>query len=211
MFALKTDLGQELEFIRQVTSESPKNYQLWQHRQLVLQRLSAPEIGEADLEETRDVLREDAKNIHCWQYRQWLIEFFHLDRSGELQFVDVLLKEDVYNNSAWNHRAFLLPKEGDIDSSSFEWCLSHLTRETADNECFWNYLAHLLSSNKKSYSAVLESLNRILGPVEGSENWLFWRFVLIFDEQRSEEAGSKLMHLRPLNHHLWVMMLQNRN
>lgn len=210
MFALKADLSQELDFIRQVTKESPKNYQLWQHRQLVLQRLSAPEIAEVDLEETKEVLREDAKNIHCWQYRQWLIEFFQLNRSGELQFVDALLKEDVYNNSAWNHRAFLLRKMEETDSS-IDWCISHLTPETADNECFWNYLAHLLSSSKHSYSAVLETLQRILGPVEASENWLFWRFVLIFDEKRAEEAGNKLMHFRPLNHHLWAMMLQNRN
>ncbi len=207
MYALQGDLSEELDFIRQVTKENPKNYQLWQHRQLILQRLSAPEIAEADLEETKVVLGEDAKNIHCWQYRQWLIEFFQLDRSSELQFVDALLKVDVYNNSAWNHRAFLLNGQTD----SIEWCISHLTKDTADNECFWNYLAHSLPSSKKSYHAVFETFQTILGAMENSDNWLFWRFVLIFDAQKAEEACHKLMHLRPLSHHLWTMMLQNRN
>ena len=210
LFALQADLTGELDFIRQVTSESPKNYQLWQHRQLILQRLSAPELAEADLEETKEILRDDAKNIHCWQYRQWLIEFFQLDRSKEMQFVDELLKEDVYNNSAWNHRAFLFKMAGKGDADSIDWCLSHLTPSTADNECFWNYLDYLLSSSKKSYSAVLETLQSVLGPVEESENWLFWRFVLIFDEQRASEACNKLMHLRPLNHHLWTMLLHSK-
>ena len=209
LFALHADLTQELDFIRQVTKESPKNYQLWQHRQLILQRLSSPELAEADLEETKEVLQDDAKNIHCWQYRQWLIEFFQLDRKGELSFVDALLAEDVYNNSAWNHRAFLFKSE---NSDSLDWCFGKLTVETADNECCWNYLAALLTDcDKDVYSSVLKRLQSLLGAVEESQNWLFWRFVLIFDRERAQEACNKLMHLRPLGHHLWSMMLQNRN
>lgn len=215
LYALQADLGAELNFIRQVTAETPKNYQLWQHRQLILQRLSAPEVAEADLEETKGVLLEDAKNIHCWQYRQWLIDFFQLNRDKELCFVDELLAEDVYNNSAWNHRAFLLRNNNSINNNNSEcldWCFSKLTKETADNECFWNYLASLLKGKDQRYSDIFDRLQSILGPLDDSENWLFWRFVLIFsnNQKQTQEACQKLMHLRPLNHHLWSMML-NQN
>lgn len=56
------------------------------------------------------MLAKDAKNYHVWSYRQWLVRRFGLwaEDSGELEAVEALLREDVRNNSAWNHRWFLV-------------------------------------------------------------------------------------------------------
>lgn len=50
----------------------------------------------------------DSKNYHVWSYRQWLVKRFGLWDDGELEAVDMLLKMDVRNNSAWNHRWFVV-------------------------------------------------------------------------------------------------------
>ena len=50
----------------------------------------------------------DAKNYHVWSYRQWLVRKFNLWDDGELEATEKLIDEDVRNNSAWNHRFFLV-------------------------------------------------------------------------------------------------------
>lgn len=50
----------------------------------------------------------DAKNYHVWSYRQWLVRRFELWDQGELEATEKLIDEDVRNNSAWNHRFFLV-------------------------------------------------------------------------------------------------------
>lgn len=49
----------------------------------------------------------DSKNYHVWSYRQWLVRHFSLWDS-ELPNINDLITQDVYNNSAWNHRWFVL-------------------------------------------------------------------------------------------------------
>jgi protein farnesyltransferase/geranylgeranyltransferase type-1 subunit alpha len=60
----------------------------------------------------------DEKNYHVWSYRQWLVRRFDLWAPAdapaaalanpELRFVERLLAADVRNNSAWNHRWFVV-------------------------------------------------------------------------------------------------------
>lgn len=66
------------------------------------------------------MLAKDTKNYHVWSYRQWLVQHFQLwpdtadttataaKASTELIFTESVLEEDVFNNSAWNHRFFVL-------------------------------------------------------------------------------------------------------
>lgn len=53
------------------------------------------------------MLSKDAKNYHVWSYRQWLVRHFSLWDS-ELPLIEDFLRDDVRNNSAWNHRWFLI-------------------------------------------------------------------------------------------------------
>lgn len=55
-----------------------------------------------------EMFAQDSKNYHVWTYRHWLVRHFRLwDQPRELEDVEFLLKADVRNNSAWNHRYML--------------------------------------------------------------------------------------------------------
>ena len=104
---------------------------------------------------------KDAKNYHVWSYRQWLVRHFSLWDS-EVPYIESLLQSDVRNNSAWNHRWFVVfarhtdPKKhsimnGDADS---EVPLETIEREieytkaaisiAPQNQSPWNYLRGVL-------------------------------------------------------------------
>jgi len=54
------------------------------------------------------MFEHDSKNYHVWSYRQWLVKRFALWDAGELEAIEDLLEKDVRNNSAWNHRYFVV-------------------------------------------------------------------------------------------------------
>jgi protein farnesyltransferase/geranylgeranyltransferase type-1 subunit alpha len=55
------------------------------------------------------MLAQDAKNYHVWSYRQWLVKRFDLfDKPEELEWTHGMIEDDVRNNSAWNHRYYLV-------------------------------------------------------------------------------------------------------
>lgn len=62
---------------------------------------------------------KDAKNYHVWSYRQWLVRHFSLWDS-ELPYIETLLQEDVRNNSAWNHRWFVVFGRYDIPNTGID-------------------------------------------------------------------------------------------
>lgn len=55
------------------------------------------------------MLEQDSKNYHVWSYRQWLVKRFDLfDKPEELEWTAEMIEADVRNNSAWNHRYYLV-------------------------------------------------------------------------------------------------------
>nr|OQO20006.1 hypothetical protein B0A51_12268 [Rachicladosporium sp. CCFEE 5018] len=105
LFTLESDLKAELEWVNDMAQTHQKNYQIWNHRNMVVDRLGSAE-GEASFVEV--MLGLDAKNYHVWSYRQWLVKRFGLWEEGEMEFVERMLERDVRNNSAWNHRWFIV-------------------------------------------------------------------------------------------------------
>lgn len=204
------DLRDELAYIRTYTLETPKNYQLWQHRQMIVARLSREDAVQ-ELDVIRAQLTDDAKNIHCWQYRQWLLRTCALWGEEEWGFVHQLLKEDFYNNSAWNHRFFLLrhdgsaTDEGEKYSHEMERVIGMIDGTNEDNESVWNYLAALWS--KCSLECRMEGLRRIahvVGDAEQSENWMYIRFMLIVEaEGKGDVLRVRLRHLHPISRPFW--------
>ncbi|KAF8247438.1 protein prenylyltransferase, partial [Wilcoxina mikolae CBS 423.85] len=115
IFALNADLRKEIEFLNEKALRHEKNYQIWHHRQLVMDKLGDP-TGESEFIE--QMFEKDAKNYHVWSYRQWLVKRFGLWDNGELEYVQKLLERDVRNNSAWNHRYFLVFGKGDTPNQN---------------------------------------------------------------------------------------------
>ena len=111
LVAISAPLEHELDLTNTLTKASPKTYQVWHHRRLLLTALRDP-VPELAFNE--EVLRIDAKNYHTWSHRQWLLA--HFNQAGlwanELPFVERLLADDVRNNSAWHHRFFVSFENG---------------------------------------------------------------------------------------------------
>lgn len=124
---LSLDLHKELDWVRRFATSKAKNYQLWHHRQWIVDKLDDPSdelsrlaflvddnsaesdadtAGDSDSEEEQR--KRDQKNYHAWQYRQWLVRRFSLPAAPELALTERLIEEDAFNNSAWNHRAFIV-------------------------------------------------------------------------------------------------------
>lgn len=132
---LQTDLLTELDYLDEFADDNPKNYQLWYHRRVIVDRLQDPS---RELLFCERVFEEDPKNYHAWVHRsvkfcmkychvylflevhcflsylyayvffsQWVITTFGL-WENELQYVEFLLALDVRNNSAWNQVRFFI-------------------------------------------------------------------------------------------------------
>jgi protein farnesyltransferase/geranylgeranyltransferase type-1 subunit alpha len=110
---LDADLRAEIKFLNEKALNHEKNYQIWHHRQLIMDKLGDP-TGEAEF--VSWMFEKDSKNYHVWSYRQWLVKRFNLWDDGELEYVEKLLEKDIRNNSAWNHRFFLVFGRGGTPS-----------------------------------------------------------------------------------------------
>lgn len=95
-----------MKFLNETALKHLKNYQIWHHRQTIIDRLGSPD-GESDF--ISRMFESDSKNYHVWSYRQWLVKRFDLwDKPEELKWTEGMIEEDVRNNSAWNHRYYLV-------------------------------------------------------------------------------------------------------
>ena len=167
LYYLKVDLNEELEYVEECADTNPKNYQVWYHRRALIEKLGdgtrEPQFVAQILEAT------DAKNYHAWAHRQWAVQTFNL-WEGELEFSDFLIRDDVRNNSAWNHRWFVLTKAGTIkmlDNKVALQELAYVQRKTElaiSNECPYNYLRALSSRShvKLQNEEVLSWLESLL-------------------------------------------------
>jgi protein farnesyltransferase/geranylgeranyltransferase type-1 subunit alpha len=120
------NIEEEVAWLNQVALKYLKNYQIWymhftplnpektkkqtniirHHRQVLMSsRQHFPTLPPKELDFLMEMFAQDSKNYHVWTYRHWLVRHFKLwDLSREIEDVNVLLKADVRNNSAWSHR-----------------------------------------------------------------------------------------------------------
>lgn len=118
ILALNIPLDKEIQWMNKVALENEKNYQIWTHRQTLIDH-AFPELSsdpsamqafaDAELHFTDSMFDQDAKNYHVWSHRQYIVQKFNLFGSpAELKSIESLLRQDVRNNSAWSHRFFLV-------------------------------------------------------------------------------------------------------
>lgn len=140
LFALGSDLKAELHRVVEVALDNSKNYQVWYHRRLLLEKLKADpdatSLATKELELTAMALKDDNKNYHAWSHRydpmtrdfirlvrqqthvvlnrQWVLSTFKV-WDKELDYIESLIKLDWRNNSAWNQRYFVLTSTTDMN------------------------------------------------------------------------------------------------
>ena len=172
---LQGNVEDELEWLNGVSLRHIKNYQIWHHRETLVARLSEhiaegfveggaaklDEVMRLELEFLAEMFEKDQKNYHVWSYRQWLVRKFDLwEGYGEMEEIERFLRLDVRNNSAWNHRWFLVfGREKDDGSKLSQWTAGEgvwqreldyakeSIRLAPQNESAWSYLKGLLKKN----------------------------------------------------------------
>ncbi|CAH9131486.1 unnamed protein product [Cuscuta epithymum] len=167
--ALGSDLHEELEFVDRIAGGNPKNYQIWHHRRWVAEKLGT-DVVHKELEFTKKVFHQDAKNYHAWSHRQWVLQTLG-GWEDELSYCDELLDDDIYNNSAWNQRYFVVTRSPllvgglvAMRESEVRYAVEAI-KANSDNESPWRYLRGLYKGDVQSLmrdpqvsSAVLEVL-----------------------------------------------------
>ncbi|KAF1815401.1 protein prenylyltransferase [Eremomyces bilateralis CBS 781.70] len=152
------DLRSEIEWLNPIALKYLKNYQIWQHRQTIVDKLDDP-TGEQEF--IRTMLEKDTKNYHVWSYRHWLVKRFNLFNKGELEETERMLDEDIRNNSAWNHRWFVVFSQDDsvwkdpgIVNRETQFAKSKI-QLAPQNESAWNYLRGILRNSGTPGSAIM--------------------------------------------------------
>ncbi|QDZ19902.1 protein prenylyltransferase [Chloropicon primus] len=190
----------ELEFMHEVNEMNTKNYQLWNHRRAVLQvilpttpverernsslradTMVSDHTLEKELAHLSAVFEADSKHYHAWAHRQWVVGR-HKCWATEMELTKAMIARDVYNNSAWNHRFFVLENRtdrreggdkgggGGREESEFTLEVLHAVQcleRAPENESAWTFLTgflfkspHFLSVSAKEYSLVVELLTK---------------------------------------------------
>ncbi|KAG2227852.1 hypothetical protein INT45_002090 [Circinella minor] len=161
LFSINADLNEEIKYIDEVASEQAKNYQVWHHRQVIVDRL---DDGTKELDFINAILDEDSKNYHAWSYRQWVVSRFNL-WDQEFQYTDDLLVFDIRNNSAWNHRHFVLfnrpqgASQEDI-KNEIEFAKKKI-QQAPNNSSGWTYLHGLLEASQEPLNQIESFLNEL--------------------------------------------------
>ncbi|KAK7203732.1 hypothetical protein BZA70DRAFT_281938 [Myxozyma melibiosi] len=152
LFALDKDLCQELIWVEGVGRRFTKNYQIWNHREVIIEKLGDPS---RELPFIESMLELDSKNYHVWSYRQWLVRRFDL-WATEVPFTDMMLELDVRNNSAWNHRFFAIFGRAEAVLSSVVDDEIEFTKSAIftapQNPSAWNYLLGVLKKSGRPLS-----------------------------------------------------------
>ncbi|KAH6689003.1 prenyltransferase alpha subunit [Plectosphaerella plurivora] len=167
---LEIALDVEFKWLNGVSLEHLKNYQIWHHRQLLLDRAYAAVADQPDAvrklareesEFLRVMLEEDTKNYHVWSYRQYLVRRLGMWNAQELGATQSLIEDDVRNNSAWSHRFFLVFSDPNastpgsyatehdpaVPASVVDRELNYAREKTLiapQNQAAWNYLRGVL-------------------------------------------------------------------
>jgi protein farnesyltransferase/geranylgeranyltransferase type-1 subunit alpha len=232
LFALNSDLYAELDWVNEVALENQKNYQIWHHRQLLIDSIYSTissdrskilGLARSEIAFLTQMFDRDSKNYHVWSYRQYLVRKLSLFSSqcsdpSELESVEILLRKDVRNNSAWSQRFFLVFSDPGtstlgckatvpdpaVPSSIIDRELQFAQAavwEAPQNQSPWNYIRGVLRKGNRQLSSIEAFATKfvILG-VEGEDEEIKSSHALDFladtwAEKRETAKADKALRL----------------
>ncbi|KAF3920604.1 hypothetical protein ABW21_db0202483 [Orbilia brochopaga] len=192
----------ELDWVQSIARCHEKNYQIWHHRQLIIDHL-ADSTGERA--RTEEMFALDSKNYHVWTYRQWLVRRFALFDDEELAVTTRMLGEDIRNNSAWNHRFFVVfeaPSDGQKpadDTIEREIDVAKKAIQlTPQNPSPWNYLKAVLRKGNVELATMqsfCEQFSPVSSPDEIKSSHALDVLSEIYDETGDAAQAEKALEL----------------
>ncbi|KZM23060.1 Galactose-6-sulfurylase [Ascochyta rabiei] len=196
-------LQDEIKWLNPTALKHLKNYQIWHHRQTIIDALGSPE-GEADF--VSKMLEKDEKNYHVWSYRQWLVQRFDLfDKPEELEWTESMIDADVRNNSAWNHRYYLVVG-GRGGNAPSEHVTKHeiaytkeAIRKAPQNQSSWNYLMGILRAAQLPKSTVKDFVTEFADIESPDDVYSSHALDLLADiyaeEENNKESAERALDL----------------
>lgn len=115
--SLGLSIPDEIAWLNEVALSNLKNYQIWHHRQLLIDAhypsvvddaVAVKKLGKSETDFISRILEEDTKNYHVWSYRQYLVAKLGLWTPAELGATQNMIEDDLRNNSAWSHRFYII-------------------------------------------------------------------------------------------------------
>jgi len=159
---INIDPQEEIYFMDRMMRESPKNFQILEHKKMFVNMV---ENWEPEIRFVQMMFSDDAKNYHAWSYLIWLCQAF--DLYEELKpFVETIIEKDVGNNSAWSFRYFLYnSRESKLNQENavnqIKYTMEKIKIWEA-NESAWNYLKGFLKQfNVKAINYTVDNNMKI--------------------------------------------------
>lgn len=189
---LALPIPEEISWLNEVALSNLKNYQIWHHRQLLMDHYypsiefdhdALKSLGRSEINFIQRILREDTKNYHVWSYRQYIVEKLGLWSVNELLSTQNMIEDDVRNNSAWSHRFFLVfnnpdyatpdlpPTKHDesIPTDIIERELKYAREKielAPQNQSSWNYLRGVLAKAGRGVAGEIEFAQQFVADAE---------------------------------------------
>jgi protein farnesyltransferase/geranylgeranyltransferase type-1 subunit alpha len=174
---LKLDIPEEVRWLNQVALANLKNYQIWHHRQLLLNyyystitdnEAALKELARTETGFLKAILSRDTKNYHVWTYRNHLVTKLGLFNINELLSTQNMIEDDLRNNSAWSHRFFLVFSDPKLVTDDSQPPKLHVPDDIVNREI--NYAKEkilLAPQNQSSWNylhGVLKKVGQPLAP-----------------------------------------------
>ena len=144
---------EDYHWLNNTTLKTSKNYQIWHYRQCLKPAASSSKFAALyfSMEKfiTLEILSKDTKNYHAWSHLHWIISQQPMKTKAllikELEFTNTFLTLDIYNNSAWSYRYFIMCLLKSLNMSplvhdtEFKYCQNSISK-APQNEAPWNYV-----------------------------------------------------------------------
>ena len=188
------DPYQELNWLDELMVENQKNYQIWHHRKLLIEKLNDVSHEKTVLD---NVFNLEPKNFHAWSHRIWMIRRFN-NVEGEFEFIDKMLKNDIKNNSVWNYRFFLVQfvnnnkLDKDIIEKEIKYAIDSI-KILSNNECPYCYIRGYITKfgyKYNDFNFVKEELEKI---VKENQNISYGLMLLLdyYEEEKNEKQFNE--------------------
>ena len=191
------DINQELKWLDNQMVENQKNYQIWHHRKLLIEKMNDPSHEKNVLNE---VFSSEPKNFHAWSHRIWMIRRFN-NIEGEFEFIEDMLNNDIKNNSVWNYRFFLIQyiNNNNIDKNIVEQEIKYAIdkiKKCPLNECPYCYIRGFITKFGYKYNDFKNVKEEIEKVIKKDNNNSYGLMLLLdyYEEEKNENKFNEMIN-----------------
>ena len=185
------NLMDELKWLDDECIKNQKNYQMWHHRKLLIEKMNDVSQEKKLLDE---IFKSEPKNFHAWTHRIWMIRRFN-NIEGEYNFIERMLDDDIKNNSVWNYRFFFVlylngnKLNHNAIANEINYTIDKI-RKCPLNECPYCYIRGLVTKFKfklNDFVGLKQELEKLVNENENNR----YAMNLLLDCYEEEKNGKK--------------------